>query len=90
MQKGRRPMDASAVDLVKHALLVALKVSAPILIAGVAIGLLIAIVQSVTQIQEQTLTLIPKIFAMTIVAVMLLPWIVIRLVEFTAEMFALF
>jgi flagellar biosynthetic protein FliQ len=83
-------MDSSAVDLVKHALLVALKVSAPILMAGVAIGLVIAIVQSVTQIQEQTLTLIPKIFAMTLVAVMLLPWIVIRLVEFTAEMFTLF
>ena len=82
-------MDSSAVDLVKNALLVALKISAPILVAGVAIGLLIAIVQSVTQIQEQTLTLIPKIFAMTIVAVMLLPWIVIRLAEFASEMFML-
>lgn len=82
-------MDSTAVDLVKNALIVALKISAPILTAGVAIGLLIAIVQSVTQIQEQTLTLIPKIFAMTIVAVMLLPWIVIRLAEFAAEMFML-
>lgn len=82
-------MDSSAVDLVKNALIVALKISAPILVAGVAIGLVISIVQSVTQIQEQTLTLIPKIFAMTIVAVMLLPWIVMRLVEFAAEMFTL-
>ena len=82
-------MDSSAVDLVKNALLVALKISAPILVAGVAIGLFISIVQSVTQIQEQTLTLIPKIFAMTIVAVMLLPWIVTRLAEFAAEMFTL-
>lgn len=80
-------VDGNAIDLVKHALIVALKISAPILAAGVVIGLVISIVQSVTQIQEQTLTLIPKIFAMTIVAIALLPWIVIRLMDFAAEMF---
>ncbi len=83
-------LDANAIDLVKHALIVALKISAPILVAGVMIGLVISIVQSVTQIQEQTLSLIPKIFAMTIVAVMLLPWIVLRLAEFASDMFNLF
>ena len=83
-------MDSDAVDLVKNALIVALKISAPILAAGVVIGLVISIVQSVTQIQEQTLSLIPKIFAMTVVAIALLPWIVGRLAEFTADMFTLF
>lgn len=70
-------------------MMVGLKIAAPVLIAGIAIGLIVSIVQSVTQVQEQTLTLVPKIFAMTIVAVALLPWIVIKLAEFAAEMFGL-
>jgi flagellar biosynthetic protein FliQ len=47
-------------------------------------------IQSVTSIQDQTLTFVPKIVAMTVVAAVLMPWIVARLVEFTAEMFRLF
>ena len=79
----------SIVDLVRDALIVALKIATPVLAAGIVIGLFISIVQSVTQIQEQTLTLVPKIFAMTIVAVVLLPWIVMRVAEFSVEMFRL-
>jgi flagellar biosynthetic protein FliQ len=82
-------LDDSIVDLARNALLVGLKIAAPVLVAGIAIGLLVSIVQSVTQIQEQTLTLVPKIFVMTAVAIMLMPWIVMRLVEFAAEMFQL-
>ena len=82
-------IDDSIVDLAKNAMLVGLKIAAPVLIAGIAIGLVVSVVQSVTQIQEQTLTLVPKIFAMTIVAVVLLPWIVMRLAEFASEMFQL-
>ncbi|MCA9281344.1 MAG: flagellar biosynthetic protein FliQ [Phycisphaeraceae bacterium] len=61
-------------------------ISAPVLLAGVFIGLVISIVQSVTQIQEQTLSMVPKIFAMTIVTVVLLPWITAKLIEFAIEM----
>lgn len=82
-------LDDSVVDLARNALLVGLKIAAPVLVAGIAIGLLVSIVQSVTQIQEQTLTLVPKIFVMTAVAIMLMPWIVMRLVEFATEMFQL-
>ncbi len=82
-------IDDSIVDRARNALLVGLKIAAPVLIAGIAIGLFVSIVQSVTQIQEQTLTLVPKIFVMTTVAVMLMPWIVMRLAEFAAEMFQL-
>ncbi len=81
--------DESTLDLVRACLVITLKVSGPILIAGVLIGLVISVVQAVTQIQEQTLTLVPKIFVMVIVALLLLPWIVMRLVEFAAEMFRL-
>lgn len=79
--------DESTLDLVRAALVITLKVSAPILLAGVLIGLIISVVQAVTQIQEQTLTLVPKIFVMIVVALLLLPWIVMRLVEFAADIF---
>lgn len=82
-------IDDATLDMVKQALIIALKISAPVLIAGILIGLIIAIVQSVTSIQEQTLTLVPKIFAMVAVAVALLPWIILRIAEFAVEMFTL-
>lgn len=81
--------DESIVDFVRVALLITLKISAPILLAGVAIGLIISIIQSVTQIQEQTLVFVPKIFAMMLVTIALLHWIIERLVEFSVEMFSL-
>ena len=80
-------IDDALVDVVRYTLAVALKIVAPVLFAGVVIGLLISIVQSVTQIQEQTLTIVPKIFAMTIVAIVLLPWIISMVAEFSIEMF---
>lgn len=83
-------IDEATLDLVRDALMTALTVSAPILASGVVIGLIISIFQSVTQIQEQTLTMVPKIITMTVVAVMLLPWIVLRLLEFAQHMFRMF
>lgn len=82
-------IDDVTLELVKQALIITMKISAPVLIAGIVIGLVIAVVQSVTSIQEQTLTLVPKIFAMIAVAVALLPWIIARIAEFAAEMFTL-
>ncbi len=82
-------IDDSLLDFVRTALIVVLKVSAPVLGAGIVIGLLISVFQSVTQVQEQTLALVPKIFIMVIVTILLLPWILQRIVEFTAEMFVL-
>lgn len=79
--------DAQTVELIREALIVSLKIVAPILIAGVLVGLVVAIVQAATSIQEQTLTFVPKIVAMLIVAILLLPWIVTRLVDFTISMF---
>ena len=76
-----------ATDLIRHTLLVALIVSAPMLLIGLAVGIVISLVQAVTQIQEQTLTLIPKIVAMVAAAIILMPWIGQRLAEYSAEMF---
>ena len=80
-------IDAQLVDTVRDALIITMKIALPILLAGMAVGLVISIIQSVTSIQEQTLTFVPKILAMLVVAVLLIPWIVQRLMEFTVHMF---
>lgn len=81
------PYDESLIQMVTETLIIAIKIMLPILAAGIVVGLMISIVQSITSIQEQTLTFVPKIIAMVGVAVLLIPWIVGRLVEFTTEMF---
>ena len=79
--------DESLIQIAIDALIITMKIMAPILAAGIVVGLVISILQSITSIQEQTLSFVPKIFAMVIVAVLLIPWIMMRLIEFTAEMF---
>lgn len=81
--------DESTVELVRQALVIALKIAAPILLAGVVFGLGISLLQSVTSIQDQTLSTVPKIVVMVLSAVIVLPWIVLRLVEYAAELFRL-
>ena len=76
-----------ATDLIRHTLLLTLTVSAPMLLIGLAVGILVSLLQAVTQIQEQTLTFIPKIAAMFAAAVMLMPWISQRMLEYAQVMF---
>ena len=78
--------DPQTIELVRETLIIALKIAAPILLAGVVVGLVISIFQAITSIQEQTLTFVPKIVAMLLVAVVLIPWIAVRLMEFTVKM----
>jgi flagellar biosynthetic protein FliQ len=77
-----------AMDLVRSTLLLALIVSAPMLIIGLLVGVVVSMLQAVTQIQEQTLSFIPKIVAMVGSAVLLLPWISHRLLEYSAAIFS--
>lgn len=83
-------IDDNLLEVVRQSLILTLKIAAPILGAGVLIGLTISIVQSVTSIQEQTLTFVPKIFGMVLVAVLLLSWIVAKIAEFATAMFSLY
>jgi flagellar biosynthetic protein FliQ len=76
-----------ATDLIRHTLVVALVVSAPMLLIGLVVGIVVSLLQAVTQIQEQTLTFIPKIVAMVAAAILLMPWIGQRLIEYSAAMF---
>lgn len=79
--------DESQLELVRDCLVVTLKIAAPVLIAGILVGLVISIVQAVTSIQDQTLALIPKIVVMVLVAAVLLPWTFIKLAEYATELF---
>ena len=75
------------VNLSTAALTLAFKVALPVLGVGLLVGLIVSVFQAVTQIQEQTLTFIPKIVAMVAAAILLMPWIGHRLVEYSAAMF---
>jgi flagellar biosynthetic protein FliQ len=78
-------------DTVTHlstqAMMLTLKVSAPFLIAGLAVGLIISIFQAVTQIQEQSLSFIPKILGLVVVIVVGGPWMLGQLVAWTQELY---
>ena len=76
-----------AVDFTRQALLLALLVAAPVLVVGLLVGLIISLFQAVTQLQEQTLSFIPKIVAMAMCAVLLLPWMGQHLLEYARQMF---
>ncbi len=78
--------DESLVFMVRETIMLTLKIILPILGAGVVIGLLISIFQSVTSIQDQTLTFVPKIVVMLGVVVFLTPWIMHRLMDFATEL----
>ncbi|GDX99124.1 flagellar biosynthesis protein FliQ [Phycisphaerae bacterium] len=81
--------DASGVEMVRQALIITLKIAAPILLAGIIVGFIISLLQSVTSIQDQTLSFVPKIVVMILAAVVLIPWIAIRLSEYASELFKL-
>jgi len=81
--------DESTIFIVRGMLIMVLRISAPILMAGLVVGLLVSLVQSVTSIQDQTLTFVPKIAVMVLVSALLIPWIAFQLIEFAEDMFAL-
>ena len=74
----------SAVDICRSAIWIALIISTPVLAAGTLIGLLIGLLQALTQIQEQTIAIVLKIVTMVLVVAVLMPWMAIRLIEFTS------
>jgi flagellar biosynthetic protein FliQ len=81
-------MDPSvAVDIGREALWITLVVCGPMLIAGLLIGLIIGVFQAVTQIHEMTLTFIPKILVMVLVFLALLPWMLIKLIDYSVNLF---
>jgi flagellar biosynthetic protein FliQ len=80
-------MDAEIVSMVATALITAIKVAGPILVATLVVGLVVSIVQSATQIQEQTLSFVPKLIVAAVVLVVTGAWTLRVLTGFTKEMF---
>ena len=75
------------VDVTRQTLMVMLMLSIPVLLAGLTIGLFVSVMQAVTQIQEQTLSFVPKIIGMVLIAIITMPWLVSKLMTFSAQMF---
>lgn len=78
--------DVTVMTLAKEAIKLSLLLSFPLLFTALIIGLAISIFQAVTQIQEMTLTFVPKILAMALVLFFSLPWLIKKLVNFTENL----
>ena len=79
----------AAVGIIQRALIIALMLAAPMLLFGLVAGLIISIVQAVTQIQEMTLTFIPKMVAICFAIIIFGQWMLLTLMRFTREIFEL-
>lgn len=73
------------IGLASQAVYLVLEVSAPMLVLGLVVGLIISIFQATTQIQEQTLAFVPKIVAVLLALLLFGPWIITKLIDFTSQ-----
>ena len=76
-----------AIDLMREALGLVLLLAAPILVTGLVVSLVVSILQAVTQIQEQTLSFVPRILAMLGAVMVTGPWMLAKLADFTRQVF---
>src|SRR5699024_830197 len=89
LNKGRCMCLSSefVLTLAEKGIYTILLISGPLLILALVVGLIVSIIQATTQIQEQTLAFIPKIVAVLVGLVFFGPWMLTKMVEFTAEVF---
>lgn len=83
-------MEQVVLDIIRDALFMIIKVSMPILLTGLAVGLIVSIFQTATSIQEQTLAFIPKIVAVFLAIIIFGSWIMNVLSTYTTELFKSF
>ncbi len=76
------------VSLMRHTFETALWMGAPLLIVAMLVSLLINIVQVLTSLQDTTVSTVPRLFAVTAAALLLMPWMVHRISNFTVQMFS--
>lgn len=82
--------EGQVVDVARETLWIIIKVSAPLLVVSLIVGLIISIFQTVTSIQEQTLTFVPKLLAIFLVIMLTGNWIMKTIVDFIVELFSNF
>ncbi len=76
-------MESYVISITKQALYLTLILTAPTVMAAMLVGLAVSLVQATTQIQEQTLTFVPKLVAVIVMLVITGPWTMVQLVNFT-------
>ena len=77
----------TVIEIGQYAMRTVVFVAGPMLIAGMAVGLAISIFQAATQINEMTMTFVPKILTVFVVLILSLPWAISQLTAFTEDMF---
>ena len=75
------------VEMMRKVMMEAMLLSAPLLIAACLVSLVVSLLQTLTSVQEQTLTIVPRLLVVFVVTMATLPWMVHRLVSFTIRMF---
>ena len=86
-QGGELVNEAAVLEIGREALWVVLLLSGPLMLAGMLIGLIIALFQALTTIQEITLTFVPKIIVIFVSLILFLPFMITTLVEFSEHLF---
>jgi len=77
--------EQTVIDIAGKAIMVAMQVAAPALVTTMVVGLAVSVIQAATQINEQTLTFIPKIILLSVVLALTGPWIIQTMMNFTVE-----
>ncbi len=77
--------ETEIIDFTREAIMLTIKISAPVMIVGLVIGVAISLVQALTQIQEMTLTFVPKIMAIFATIFIMFPMMVAALIAFTQK-----
>jgi flagellar biosynthetic protein FliQ len=75
------------VEIMRRVLIEAMLLSAPLLVSAALVSLAVSLLQTLTSVQEQTLTAVPRLVVVFVITLMVLPWMVHRLVGFTVRLF---
>lgn len=79
--------DATVISLAQGALMTALMIAAPILVVSLGVGLIVSVFQAMTQINETTLSFVPKVLGVFAVSAVLGPWMIGTMVNYTTQLF---
>ena len=79
--------EVAVVSLIREALFIAIKISAPILITALIVGLILGIIQTTTSIQEPTIAFVPRLIAIFIVIIIFASWMVRTMTDYTRNIF---
>jgi flagellar biosynthetic protein FliQ len=77
-----------AIELIRRSLMLVILTAGPLLLAALVTGVVVSLIQALTQLQEQTLTFIPKLLVMGLILLVTLPWMLGQLIQFLVQVFS--